>query len=285
MNFAFPNRTEGRFPFAGPAAAMIALAALAVGALAAARAESPAQQQPSAKQIKEDTKRAEQEADHADQAAHEGKTDQALAGYAAAVRSAPGDIRIRQRAAALRAQVVQKIVDEAEAAAVNGDIGAATNKILDALRIDPGNTILAERLAEMKQMAPSYLRRGDPADYQLKGPATLRPLPGKKPINVRGDSKSAYEEIAGMFGIKVAFDPDLTSHNVKLRLDALDFYTAMQLLGAESKTFYRVVNPTLIFVATDSVEKRKEYEQEVEQTFPVNSAVGPEDLTEMMRVI
>jgi Flp pilus assembly secretin CpaC len=57
------------------------------------------------------------------------------------------------------------------------------------------------------------------------------------------------------------------------------------LLGAQSKTFYRVVNPALIFVAADTLEKRRQYAEEVEQTFPVDSAVAPEDLTEMQRVI
>lgn len=241
--------------------------------------------QPSPKQVKEDTKHAEQEADRADKAAAEGKINEALAGYTAATRIAPGDLNLRQRAAALRAQVVQKTVGEAETAALDGDIQKATDRLVEALRIDPGNTILAERLAEMKQMQPTYLPRGDASDYELKGAAMVHPQPGKKSVNVRGDAKSAYEQVAGMFGIKATFDPDLPSRNVKLQAEGLDFYTAMQLLGTEARAFYRVVNPTLIFIAADTIEKRKQYAEEVEQTFPVDSTVSPEDLTEMMRVI
>lgn len=280
-------------PFGRPVAA-IAYALVTVCALLLASAfawpqssadpNQPARQ-PSPKQVKEDTKHAEQEADRADKAAAEGKLNQALAGYTAATRIAPGDLNIRQRAAALRAQVVQKIVGEAETAALDGDIQKATDRLVEALRIDPGNTILAERLAEMKQMQPTYLPRGDASDYELKGAAMVHPQPGKKSVNVRGDAKSAYEQVAGMFGIKATFDPDLPSRNVKLQADGLDFYTAMQLLGAEARAFYRVVNPTLIFIAADTIEKRKEYAEEVEQTFPVDSTVAPEDLTEMMRVI
>lgn len=242
-------------------------------------------QQPSPKQIKEDTRHAEQEADRADKAAAEGKTNEALAGYASATKIAPGDLNIRRRAAALRAQVVQKIVADAETAALDGDIQKATDHLVEALRIDPGNTILAERLSEMKQMQPRYLPRGDASDYEFKGAAVVHPQPGRKSVNVRGEAKSAFEQVAGMFGVKATFDPDLPSRNVKLQADSLDFYTAMQLLGAEARTFYRVVNPTLIFIAADTIEKRKEYAEEVEQTFPVDSAVAPEDLTEMMRVI
>jgi Flp pilus assembly secretin CpaC len=130
-----------------------------------------------------------------------------------------------------------------------------------------------------------YLPRGDKEDYEMKGAAALKPQPGKKAINVRGDSKSAYEQVAGMFGITVAFDPDLTSKNIRLRVNDVDFYTAMQLLGAESKTFYRVVNSTLMFVAEDTIAKRKEYAEEVEQTFRLDNTVAPEDITEMVRVV
>jgi hypothetical protein len=185
----------------------------------------------------------------------------------------------------VRAQVVQSVVNDAESAALAGDVDTALDLMYEALRIDPGNTVVAERLAQMKQMPKEYLPLGAKEDYQLKGPAELKPLAGKKPINVRGDSKSAYEQVARMFGIAVAFDPELAARNIKLRVGEVDFYTAMQLLGAQSQTFYRVVNPTLIFVASDTIAKRKEYAEEVEKTFRLEDSVGPEDLTEMVRVL
>ena len=234
---------------------------------------------------KGDVRTAERAAERGDKALAAGKLPEALADYKQAVQAAPGDLGIARRAAAVLAQAVQKIVDEAETAALEGRIDAATALMREALLIDPGNTIVAERLAQMKQMPKEYLPRGDQEDYQLTGPPTLRPQPGKKAVNVRGDSKSGYEQVAGMFGIKVAFDPELTAKNIKLRLNDVDFYTAMELLGVESQTFYRVVNPTLIFVAAESIGKRKEYEQVVEQTFRLDDSVATEDITEMMRVL
>jgi hypothetical protein len=234
---------------------------------------------------KDDIKEAEKLANQGDKAVAAGKMREGLANYSAAVKAAPGNLNIARRASAVRAQVVQTIVDHAEGAALDGNLILATDLLNEALRIDPGNTIVAERLNQMKQMRPEYLPAGDKEDYELKGPATLKPQSGKKPINVRGDSKSAYEQVAKMFGITVAFDPDLTSKNIKLRLDSADFYTAMQLIGAESKTFFRVVNPTLLFVAEDTIAKRKDYSEEVEQTFRLDNAVANEDLTDMVRVL
>ncbi len=236
------------------------------------------------KDSKEDIRQAQQLADRGDKSFATGKWNEALAEYEQAVKHAPGDAGIARRAAALRAEVVQKLVDQAETDALDGFVVSATDLMYEALKIDPGNTIVAERLAQMKQMK-EYLPRGDKEDYQMKAAAALKPQQGKKAINVRGDSKSAYEQVAGMFGITVAFDPDLTSKNIRLHVNDVDFYTAMQLLGAESKTFYRVVNSTLIFVAEDTIAKRKEYAEEVEQTFRLDNTVAPEDLTEMVRVV
>jgi len=238
-----------------------------------------------ANDTKDDIKQAQQLAERGDTAFAAGNMNEALADYGQAVKHAPGDAGIVHRAAAMRTQVVQKLVDQAESDALDGFLVQATELMYEALKIDPGNAIVAERLAQMKQMPKEYLPRGDKEDYEMPGAAALKPQPGKKAVNVRGDSKSAYEQVAQMYGITVAFDPDLTSKNIKLRENDVDFYTAMQLLGVESKTFYRAVNSKLMFVAEDTIAKRKEYAEEVEQTFRLDNTVAPEDLTEMVRVI
>ncbi len=234
---------------------------------------------------KEDLKQAQQLANRGDAAYSAGQLNEALADYEQAVKHAPGDAGIVRRAAMMRAQVVQKLVEQAENDALDGFVVKATDLMYEALRIDPGNAIVAERLAQMKQMPKEILPRGDKEDYELRGATALKPQLGKKTVNVRGDSKTAYEQVAEMYGITVTFDPELTSKNIKLRVNDVDFYTAMELLGAESKTFYRVVNSTLILVAEDTIAKRREYTEEVEQTFRLDNTVAPEDLTEMVRVI
>src|SRR6201993_4260010 len=149
---------------------------------------------------KEDIKQAQQLADRGDKSFASGRMNEALAEYEQAVKRAPGDAGIVRRAAAMRAEVVQKLVDQAETDALDGFVVTATDLMYEALRIDPGNTIVAERLAQMKQMK-EYLPRGDKEDYEMRAAAALKPQQGKKAINARGDSKSAYQQVAGMFGI------------------------------------------------------------------------------------
>ncbi len=113
----------------------------------------------------------------------------------------------------------------------------------------------------------------------------LQPQPGKRNLNLRGDTKTVYEQLASLFGVKAAFDPDITPKSVHLQVDGVDFSIAMALLGSQSATFWLPLNPTLMFVAPDTPEKRRQYAQEAEQTFLLSAAVGPEDVTEMLRVL
>jgi len=80
--------------------------------------------------------------------------------------------------------------------------------------------------------------------------------------------------LAGLFGIKATFDPDINVRNVRLHVDNVDFYTGMALLGTQTGTFWRPLNPTSMFVAQDTPEKRRLYAMVAEQTFPLSAAVG-----------
>src|SRR6266852_6312769 len=213
-----------------------------------AQAPSPSPLQ--AAMVRPDPKRAQKAAELGDKAEAAGRLEEALADYEEAVRYAPQDASIVERGAALQ--------------------------------VDPGNTIVEERLAQLKAMEDEP--RAKPATG-IPGLPRLQPQPGKRNLDLHGDTKTVYEQLAGFFGVKAAFDPDLAVRDVHLRVDDVDFYTGMSLLGTQSGTFWRPLNSTLMFVAPDTPEKRRQYGLEAEQTFPLSAAVGPEDVTEMLRVL
>src|SRR5713101_971532 len=175
-----------------------------------------------------------------------------------------------------RAQKAAERGEKAEAA------GRFAEELAAALQIDPGNGIVAERLTQFKAMEDESPAR---RTTEISGLPRLQPQSGKRNLNLRGDTKTVYQQTAQLFGVKAAFDPDLTVRSVSLRVDDVDFYTAVSLLGVQTGTFWRPLNPTLMFVAQDTPEKRRQYGLEVEQTFPLSAAVGPEDVTEILRVL
>jgi Flp pilus assembly secretin CpaC len=246
-------------------------------------AQIPSTSQPKAAMARPDAKRAQKAAERGEKAEAAGRIEEALAAYQEAVGYAPQDAALVARAAALRSKLVRVYTEAAERDALAGHLDQATEKLAVALQIDPGNTIAAERLAQMKTMEDEPPAK--PPGTEISGLPRLLPQGGKHTINLRGDTRTVYEQLATLFGVKAAFDPDLTARNVRLRLDDVDFYTAVSLLGVQTGTFWRPLNPTLLFVAPDTQEKRKQYGLEAQQTFPLSSAVGPEDVTEMLRIL
>jgi tetratricopeptide (TPR) repeat protein len=245
-------------------------------------AQEPVSPQPQTAMARPDPKRAQKYVDQGDKAAAEGKFDEALLAYEEAARYAPQEGYILERGAALRSKLVRAYVEAAERDALAGRLTQATEELGTALRIDPGNTIVEERRAQLKAMDDEPRAKHAAT---ISGLPRLQPQAGKRNVNLRGDTKTAYEQLAGLFGVKATFDPDLTVRNVRLQVDGVDFATAVALLGTQSGTFWRPLNPTLMFVAPDTPEKRRQYGLEAEQTFALSAAVGPEDVTEMLRVL
>jgi hypothetical protein len=232
--------------------------------------------------VRPDPKRAQKAAEQGEKAEAAGRVDEALAAYEEAARYAPQDAAIVERGAALRSKLVRSHVQAAERDAVAGHISRATEELAVALMIDPGNTIVAERLAQLKTMADELPPK---PTGEISGLPRLEPQSGRHDLNLRGDTKSVYEQLAAQFGVKAAFDPDLTLRNVRLRVDNVDFYTAVSVLSTQTGTFWRPLNSTLMFVALDTQEKRRQYGLEAQQTFLLSAAVGPEDVTELLRIL
>ena len=121
-----------------------------------ASAAMPAQSQSPARAplppVSVDPKRAQKVIERGDKAEAEGHVDEALAAYDEAARYAPQDVSALGRGAALRAKLVRTHTDSAENLALAGNISQATDELRVAMRIDPSNSVVAERMAQMEAM-------------------------------------------------------------------------------------------------------------------------------------
>src|SRR6202521_4572004 len=232
--------------------------------------------------VRPDPKSAQMAAERGNKAEAAGRFEESLAAYEEAARYAPQDAAVVERGVVLRSKLVRAHVEAAERDALAGHLDQATEELGAALQVDPGNTVIAERLAQLKTMDDEP--RAGPATA-ISGLPRLQLQAGKRNLDLRGDTKTVYEQLAGLFGIKVTFDPDMNVRNVRLHVDDVDFYTGIALLAPQSGTFWRPLNPSLMFVAPDTPEKRRLYAMVAEQTFPLSAAVGPEDVTEILRVL
>ena len=232
--------------------------------------------------LRADPKRAQKLLEAGEKAEGEGNNDEALLAYDEAARLAPQNLALVGRGAALRSRLVREHVDKAEQLALQGKLPEAKEELSAAMRTDPSNKIVAERYAEMESMQDDEppLRV-----TQVPGMPHLKTLPGRRSLALRGDTRSAYEQVAQAFGVKVAYDPDVVSRPVRMQLDNVDFNTAVSLLGNVTGTFWRPLDAGLMFVTQDTPEKHREFGLQAEQTFPLPSSASAEEMTELLRML
>ncbi len=232
--------------------------------------------------VRPDPKRAQKLVEAGQKAEADGRNDEALLAYDEAARLAPQNLALVGRGAALRSRLIREHADKAEQLALAGKLPQAKEELSTAMRIDPSNKIVAERYAQMQSMHDD-----EPAlpNLQIPGMPRLKTQPGRHSLDLRGDTRSAYEQLAQTFGTKVAFDPDVVSRQVRMKLDNVDFNTAVSILGTVTGTFWRPLDAGLMFVAPDSPEKRRQFGLQAEQTFPLPSSASPEEMTELLRML
>jgi hypothetical protein len=216
----------------------------------------------------------------AEQAAH---WQEAFEAYAEAFLYAPTKREYLLRRELARSRLVQEHTDRAESDAVAGNLEEARRELESALALDPTDTIVHERLAQIGALASPQIVREIPP--KLSGDIRLQPEPGTRDFDYRGDTMGAYIEVARQFGLKTAFDVDLHPRSVRLRVAGVDFDTAMQMLGDMTQTFWRPLTPKMFFVAEDTQQKRKDYEASVVRTVQLPDSATPDQMTEMLRMV
>src|SRR5258708_29524681 len=203
--------------------------------------------------VRPDVKRAQKLVERGEKPEADGRFDEALLAYDEAALLAPQNLALFGRGAALRSRLIREHVDKAEQLALAGKLPQAKEELNVAMRIDPTNNVVAERYAQMESM-----REDEPPlpTTEIAGLPRLKPQPGRHSFDLRGETRSAYEQVGQAFGVKAVFDPDVVSRPVRWQLDNVDFNTAVSLLGSTTGTFWRPVHATLMFVAPDTPEKR-----------------------------
>src|ERR1700733_6162181 len=204
--------------------------------------------------------------------------------YSDAVEWDPSIREYLVRQAVAKGQVVQMKVDLAEREAVAGHFANALHALRDAMQLDPSNRTIRERLTEMEALDPARARQII-AEPVLVPAVLLDHRPGAQSFQLRGQTESAYQEIAQRFGVEVAFDVDVRQVPVHLDLQDMDFATAARVLGNGTNTFWRPLTKHLFFVAPDTQQKRKDYEVSIVRTVLLASSETKEHMNELSRLV
>lgn len=156
--------------------------------------------------------------------------------------------------------------------------------------IDSTNYVAAQemqRTAEMikKQSEPAVATNRESPLAKLvagaQGPVDIEPSPDT-PITLRmtTTADNIYRAIGKLGGINVLFDLDYRPQKITIELNEVMLREAFKMVALESKTFWRPISPTAIFVAAEG--KRKEYESNVMKTFYLHNASTPTELQDVV---
>ncbi len=217
--------------------------------------------------------------------------DTALVHYERALREDPTNAEYKLRAANMRFEDGQYHVEQGRRAAQKGDLQRALTEFQKAQAIDPSSSIadqevrrtLEQIAAQNAADAPKPTDLNPQGDEMLAAPPELKPL-SREPINLKmtNDTRVVYETIAKLAGLSVIFDPDFTSRRITAELPNVTLEQALDAVSLESKSFWKPITPSVIFVAPDNPQKRKDVEDEVVKTFYVSNTLTPQDLTEIV---
>jgi general secretion pathway protein D len=201
----------------------------------------------------------------------------AYSAYQEAWRQKPKDLKYRTAAMRLRFLAGAAHVHRGQQLRDAGKLQDALAEFQKAAAIDPGSFIASQEIQRTQTIIESSKTSTAPPpksfiDRKLQRaasePTELAPT-SNQPITLRmtEDSKLILETVGNLAGINVLFDPEFVSKKIHIDLNGVTLTQALRLIAMESKTFWRVVTPNTIFVASDTPGKRKDLEETVIKTF------------------
>lgn len=233
---------------------------------------------------KHDRKEAYLEYKRAEELQKAGRADQALEAATRATELDPSNTEYLTLREMLRQQIVGEYLERGNRLADDGNTRGAIALFSAAISLDPQNGYLKQRL---RDVLPADNPEQDHVLQLLASVENIDLLPGlaRKNIRVQGDTRTVFAQIGKLFDVSVQFDEAITSRFLHLDLDNVDFYTAMSIAGKMTKTFWAPVSSHEIIVATDSQDKRKEYERLVVRTFYVSNVANTAELTDLVNML
>ena len=217
--------------------------------------------------------------------------DTALVYYQRAAQANPTDAEYKLREMHMRYAAASWHMEQGRRAAQKADLQLALSEFEKAAAIDPSNMAAEQQAKSTAELltAVNNMEKPEPdgsaedEKEMLAGPPQLKPL-SQEPLNLKmtNDSKVVFETMAKLSGLSVIFDPDYVSHRVTVDLPGVTLEQGLDAVSFESKAFWKPLTSSVIEVAPDNAQKRKDIEDEVVGTFYISNSLTQQDLTEIV---
>ncbi len=207
---------------------------------------------------------------------------EAFAQFDDASRLVPQNTQFFSAREVAKSQLVFRHTEYGDALLANNLRWQAAAEYRAALKIDPDNEYMQQRLAEaLRDSAPASPAKV-PALLADAAEIHLEPKAEKSTFHYRGDVRGLYTELGSAYGVTVEFDDSVQSKNVRFYVDDVDFFTALHLAGRVSNTMWTALDAHQLLIAKDSPENHKQYDRMALATFVVPGASTPQEATELV---
>jgi general secretion pathway protein D len=239
--------------------------------------------------------------------------DAALASYQAALAEDPTDILYQMAIEKTRFQASQFHVEQGLKVRGQGLLGDALMEFEKAYAIHPGSTAAEQEVRRTRDMIERERRRAietgkeSPAEVRALTPAeearrknneklsSILPVPELKPINqdpirlrMNGAPKLLFETVAKLAGLNVIWDPEYQPQvrgNVSIEFENATLEEALDYISVLTKSYWKPLSPSAIFITMDNPNKRRDYEEQVAKVFYLSNVNGPQELQEIVNAV
>jgi general secretion pathway protein D len=208
----------------------------------------------------------------------------ALRNFQEAARLNPNNSDYSLALIVTRESYVTELVQRAAQARSVGDAPLSDSLLAQARDLDPNNHVVLQHFetasasgnkpAKDAKKPDTFYSSVDPSKFPaqniastLEGPVELTPTSGNRDVHLHGDVQSVARNLYSLFGIKVVFDPSVTSGApINLDMTNVTFAGATRALGIAAKIFAVPVQPTSVLIARDTQENRNALMPLIEET-------------------
>jgi general secretion pathway protein D len=217
--------------------------------------------------------------------------DTALQYYQKALASDPQNADYRIKFNQIRFEAGAYHIKKGQDLREKGDLQGAAAEFQRAATIDPSSAVAVQELRATADQMNDVARKQDEAAAGpnstvepdlASGPPELKPLPETSvSLKMVNDVKIIYDTIGKQSGINVIYDPDFPARRISVELNNVTLQQALDIVAIQSKTFWKPVTENIIFVAQDTTQKHKDYDEQMVETFYLSNTIQSQDLTEI----
>jgi len=232
--------------------------------------------------------------------------DTALQFYVQAVDEDPKDTGYLIGLQKSRFESAGRHVERGQARRADGKLDEAISEFQKAIAADPSSALALQELkrtqdmlrrppvtAEGRTLTPveQVRRETDLQVGSMLGPPELKPAVRRIPtIKLNNQPpRVLYESIGKIAGITTVIDPDglgqVQTRNFNVELGESTPEQAFDYVALLTHTYWKPISPTSIFVAQDTANKRRDYEDFVVKTFYITNASTVQEFQEISTAV